>query len=411
MAALAVWCLLPLIIWRSTLCTGKNSNSAVNGIVHLVIVDLNLWRWKRSPSWSAKYPSSTRSKQPRTPWIGKWASMASWSTSKWTIANSTRPSSLKWHQKKAGIRRRRCAIWCARRAAICLTTSCWIRFNARVIRQRRRICCSRTMWRWHRREIETLPNFWRVGELSWSGLFVGIIDLLGMTEQREESYPIVGECANMNLWLRRDILLWLWMETGDGRVHAIWKWWKGIGKALKYFGSPSSGVLIWGFRSTPFMPSPARIGIVQTKRYHSRVLFSLGWRSHDSLQFVYGESDRFHEERKGQYLQCLPTSFHRETYPFVFLCAFSSYTRDRLSKDLVSRMEEMEEFTSHNTILKVNVCIDYSGEWDIAQSCMKVVKQRVLQLRDGGKSQEEESVEDFMRGMHWIDGIRLRYGG
>ena len=62
-------------------------------------------------------------------------------------------------------------------------------------------------------------------------------------------------------------------------------------------------------------------------------------------------------------------------------------------------MEEMEEFTSHNTILKVNVCIDYSGEWDIAQSCMKVVKQRVLQLRDGGKSQEEESVEDFMRGM------------
>ena len=62
-------------------------------------------------------------------------------------------------------------------------------------------------------------------------------------------------------------------------------------------------------------------------------------------------------------------------------------------------MEEMEEFTSHNTILKVNVCIDYSGEWDIAQSCMKVVKQRVLQLRDGGKSQEEESVEDFMRGV------------
>ena len=71
----------------------------------------------------------------------------------------------------------------------------------------------------------------------------------------------------------------------------------------------------------------------------------------------------------------------------------------------------MEEFTSHNTILKVNVCIDYSGEWDIAQSCMKVVKQRVLQLRDGGKSQEEESVEDFIRGVQWIDGIRLRYGG
>ena len=38
-------------------------------------------------------------------------------------------------------------------------------------------------------------------------MFVGIIDLLGMTEQREESYPIVGKCVNMSLWLRRDILL------------------------------------------------------------------------------------------------------------------------------------------------------------------------------------------------------------
>ena len=44
-------------------------------------------------------------------------------------------------------------------------------------------------------------------KMTQSGLFVGIIDVLGMTEQREESYPIVGECANMNLWLRRDILL------------------------------------------------------------------------------------------------------------------------------------------------------------------------------------------------------------
>ena len=82
---------------------------------------------------------------------------------------------------------------------------------------------------------------------------------------------------------------------------------------------------------------------------------------------------------------------------------FSSYTRDRLSKELVSRMEEMEEFTRQNTTLKVNVCIDYSGEWDIAQSCMKVVEQRVLQVKNGGKSggksEEEESVEDFMRGM------------
>lgn len=72
----------------------------------------------------------------------------------------------------------------------------------------------------------------------------------------------------------------------------------------------------------------------------------------------------------------------------------------------------MEDFTRQNTTLKVNVCIDYSGEWDIAQSCMKVVKQRVLKLKDGGKlEEEEESVEDFMRGMQRMAVLRPRYGG
>lgn len=75
-------------------------------------------------------------------------------------------------------------------------------------------------------------------------------------------------------------------------------------------------------------------------------------------------------------------------------------------------MEEMEEFTRQNTALKVNVCIDYSGEWDIAQSCMKIVKQRVNQLRDGGslEGKDEESVEDFMHGTKYGAVVNDRCG-
>lgn len=38
-------------------------------------------------------------------------------------------------------------------------------------------------------------------------MFVGIIEKLGMTEQGEESCPIVGMPVKMNLLLCRDILL------------------------------------------------------------------------------------------------------------------------------------------------------------------------------------------------------------
>ena len=122
--------------------------------------------------------------------------------------------------------------------------------------------------------------------------------------------------------------------------------------------------------------------------------------------------DSMKQDKESIYNACRLRFIGRHILRPFFIYAFSSHTRDRLSKELVSRMEEMEDFTRQNTTLKVNVCIDYSGEWDIAQSCMKVVKQRVLKLKDGGKlEEEEESVEDFMRGMQRMAVLRPRYGG
>lgn len=61
-------------------------------------------------------------------------------------------------------------------------------------------------------------------------------------------------------------------------------------------------------------------------------------------------------------------------------------------------MEEMEETSRENLSLKVNVCVDYSGEWDIAQSCMKVMKQRMLQTLVDDNVAAEETVEAVMHG-------------
>ena len=36
-------------------------------------------------------------------------------------------------------------------------------------------------------------------------------------------------------------------------------------------------------------------------------------------------------------------------------------------------METLENRSKNNTLLKVNVCLDYSGQWDIAQSCKKLM--------------------------------------
>ena len=38
-------------------------------------------------------------------------------------------------------------------------------------------------------------------------------------------------------------------------------------------------------------------------------------------------------------------------------------------------MEVLEAKSKTHSLLKVNVCLDYSGQWDIAQSCKKLMTQ------------------------------------
>ena len=42
-------------------------------------------------------------------------------------------------------------------------------------------------------------------------------------------------------------------------------------------------------------------------------------------------------------------------------------------------MEKLEKESKNNSLLLVNVCLDYSGQWDIAQSCMKIVQNTRMQ--------------------------------
>lgn len=49
-------------------------------------------------------------------------------------------------------------------------------------------------------------------------------------------------------------------------------------------------------------------------------------------------------------------------------------------------MEYLEEQSRDHSLLLVNVCLDYSGQWDISQSCMKLMKEYHMQqlLDDSG---------------------------
>lgn len=42
-------------------------------------------------------------------------------------------------------------------------------------------------------------------------------------------------------------------------------------------------------------------------------------------------------------------------------------------------MEKLEDESKNNALLLVNVCLDYSGQWDIAQSCMKIMENTRMQ--------------------------------
>ena len=44
-------------------------------------------------------------------------------------------------------------------------------------------------------------------------------------------------------------------------------------------------------------------------------------------------------------------------------------------------MITLEEHSKNNTRLLVNVCLDYSGQWDIAQSCVRLMESELARNR------------------------------
>lgn len=62
-------------------------------------------------------------------------------------------------------------------------------------------------------------------------------------------------------------------------------------------------------------------------------------------------------------------------------------------------MEKMEARSRDHSLLLVNVCLDYSGKWDIAQSCMKIMHKHHMDsiLDEGGLG--DSRIESIMEGM------------
>jgi undecaprenyl diphosphate synthase len=50
----------------------------------------------------------------------------------------------------------------------------------------------------------------------------------------------------------------------------------------------------------------------------------------------------------------------------IQLCFFGN--RSQLSEKVLSSLEQAEQSTSHNTKLRLNICFNYGGRWDIAQA-------------------------------------------
>ena len=65
-------------------------------------------------------------------------------------------------------------------------------------------------------------------------------------------------------------------------------------------------------------------------------------------------------------------------------------------------MEKMEARSKDNSLLLVNVCLDYSGKWDIAQSCVKVMhKHHMDSILDEGNV-GDASIESIMNGNSFL---------
>ena len=74
-------------------------------------------------------------------------------------------------------------------------------------------------------------------------------------------------------------------------------------------------------------------------------------------------------------------------------------------------MEKMEARSKDNSLLLVNVCLDYSGKWDIAQSCMKIMHKHHMDsiLDEGGL--REARIESIMEGIPHCKSVTCRDRG
>lgn len=62
-------------------------------------------------------------------------------------------------------------------------------------------------------------------------------------------------------------------------------------------------------------------------------------------------------------------------------------------------MEEMEERSKDNSLLLVNVCLDYSGKWDIAQSCMKTIHKHHIDSLVEDELSKDIDVDSLIQGI------------
>ncbi|KAK8797062.1 hypothetical protein WA158_004272 [Blastocystis sp. Blastoise] len=77
----------------------------------------------------------------------------------------------------------------------------------------------------------------------------------------------------------------------------------------------------------------------------------------------------------GSFVDSLLSSFHPET------------TEKKVQ--LVFKMDQLEELTKEETHLTVNVCLDYSGKWDISQACMNIIQR----YREDDRELSYDSIE------------------
>jgi len=67
--------------------------------------------------------------------------------------------------------------------------------------------------------------------------------------------------------------------------------------------------------------------------------------------------------------------FNKENIKVVF-----SGRKNRLTKDVLSAMEELEEGTKNNTLGVLNICLNYGGRSEIVDACQKIVDNNIKEV-------------------------------